>query len=348
MSEKVRVIHWGLGAMGSGMAKMVLEKEGMEIVGAIAANPAKVGRDLGEILGLNRRIGVIASSNPPEVIANAPADIVLLATSSFVPEVLPQLKLAIESGLNVITIAEEMAEPRASYPEEADEIDLLAKKHGVSVLGTGINPGFVLDTLIIALTGVCTEVKKIKGTRINDLSQFGATVMRTQGVGTTPEEFKKGLENGTIVGHIGFNESVMLIANALGWKIDRVEQTREPITTRVYRETPYIKVEPGNVAGCRHTARAYRDSVVVIELVHPQQIRPEAEGVETGDYIEITGTPNINMAIKPEIPGGTGTIAVSVNMIPRVISAAPGLLTMNDLPVPAALMGDVFKMARKS
>lgn len=344
MSDKIRVIHWGLGAMGSGMANMVLAKEGMGIVGAIATNPYKAGKDLGEILGLNKRIGVLASNNPADVIANTPADVLLLATSSFVPEVLPQIKLAVENGLNVITIAEEMADPWASYPEKALQIDQLAKKHGVSVLGTGINPGFVLDTLIIALTGVCTEVKKIRGTRINDLSQFGTTVMRTQGVGTTPEEFQKGLENGTIVGHIGFNESVLLIAKALGWEIDRVEQTREPITTNVYRETPYIKVDPGNVAGCRHTARAYKNGEAVIELVHPQQIRPEAEGAETGDYIEITGTPNIALTIKPEIAGGTGTIAIAVNMIPKVINAAPGMLTMNDLPLPAAIMGDVSEM----
>jgi len=347
MTEKIRVIHWGLGAMGSGMAKMVLAKEGLEIVGAIATNPSKVGKDLGEILGLGNELGVVAVNDPTQVIRNTPADVLLLATSSFVPEVLPQIKLALEYQLNVITIAEEMAEPWASYPQEAEEIDRLAKKMGVSVLGTGINPGFVLDTLICTLTAACTEVKKIKGTRINDLSQFGTTVMRTQGVGTTPEEFERGLENGTIVGHIGFNESVLLIAKALGWKIDRVEQTREPIITNVYRETPYVKVGPGNVAGCRHTAKAYKDGEVVIELVHPQQIRPEAEGVETGDYIEITGTPNISMMIKPEIPGGTGTIAVAVNMIPKVINAAPGMLTMNDLPVPTALMGDVRPMVIK-
>lgn len=338
MTDNIRVIHWGLGAMGIGMAKMVLEK-GMEIVGAIDTNPAKVGKDVGEILGLNREIGVKVTNDPSYVIGKTPADILLLATSSFVLDVLPQIKLAVECGLNVITTAEEMAEPWASYPQQADEIDRLAKKQGVSVLGTGINPGFVLDTLICTLTAACTEVKKIKGTRINDLSQFGTTVMRTQGVGTTPEEFKKGLESGTIVGHIGFRESVLLIAKALGWQIDKVEETREPIISKVYRETPYVQVEPGNVAGCRHTARAYKDGEVVIELVHPQQIHPGLEGTETGDYIEIIGTPNISMSIKPEIPGGTGTIAVVVNMIPKVINAAPGMLTMIDLPVPAALMG---------
>lgn len=347
MAQKIKVIQWGLGAMGAGMARMLLEKEGVEIAGAIATNPIKIGRDLGEVLGLNVKTGVICSNDPGRVIAEAKADVLLLATSSFVPEVAPQIKTAVEHGLNVITIAEQLAYPWASHPETADELDALARKHGVTVLGTGINPGFVLDVLILALTGTCINVSKIKGTRINDLSQFGTTVMRTQGVGTTPAEFEKGLADGTIVGHIGFDESIRLIAKTLGWRIDRVEQTREPIISSVYRETPFVKVQPGNVAGCRHTARAYRDGEVVIELVHPQQVRPEAEGVETGDYIEITGTPNIRMAIQPEIPGGTGTIAIAVNMIPRVIDAAPGLLTMSDLPVPSALLGDLAAMCRR-
>jgi 4-hydroxy-tetrahydrodipicolinate reductase len=98
-------------------------------------------------------------------------------------------------------------------------------------------------------------------------------------------------------------------------------------------------VAPGNVAGCRHTAIAYRGGLPVISLIHPQQIHPETEGVETGDRIEITGTPNVSLAGSPEIPGGQGTVALAVNMIPRVMAAAPGLYSMADLPVPAAMLG---------
>lgn len=347
MAKNIRIIQWGLGAMGGGMAKMALQKEGLEIVGAIATNPAKIGRDLGEILGLDRTLGVIASNDAAAVITKTPADVLLLATSSFVPEVAPQIKLAVEHGLHVITIAEQMAYPWVTHPQVADELDSLAKQHHVAILGTGVNPGFALDTLIVALTGTCINVEKITGTRINDLSQFGTTVMRTQGVGTTPEEFQAGLRDGSIVGHIGFDQSIQLIAQAVGWHIDRVEQSREPIISTVARETPFVKVAPGNVAGCRHTSRAYMQGKAVIELVHPQQIRPEAEGVATGDFIEIFGTPHIKMNIQPEIPGGTATIALAVNMIPQVLGAAPGVLTMNDLPVPAALLGDVRAMRQK-
>ncbi|MDK2880106.1 MAG: 2,4-diaminopentanoate dehydrogenase [Thermoanaerobacteraceae bacterium] len=343
--ENLKIIVWGLGAMGGGMAKMVLQKQGMEIAGAIASRPEKSGKDLAEVLNLSGRTGVIVSGDADEVLKKE-ADIVLLSTSSFTKEVFPQIKKAIESGKNVITIAEEMAYPAYGEPKLAESIDSIAREHGVTVLGTGINPGFVLDTLIIALSGVCMDVKKITARRINDLSPFGTTVMRTQGVGTTVEEFKKGLEDGSIVGHIGFNESITMISRALGLEIDEIKQIREPIISKTHRETPYVKVEPGMVAGCRHIGIGLRKGEPVIILEHPQQIRPELENVETGDYINIEGTPNINLAIKPELPGGIGTIAIAVNMIPQVVNAKPGLVTMKDLPVPAALMGDVRKLIK--
>ena len=272
------------------------------------------------------------------------ADIVLLATSSHVAGVFPQIQKIVESGKNVIAIAEEMACPDCSEPKLSEEIDRLAKEYDVSVLGTGINPGFVLDTLIIALSGVCMDVKKITARRINDLSPFGTTVMRSQGVGTTVEDFKKGLENNSIVGHIGFNESIALISRALGLEVDEIKHIREPIISKTYRETPYVKVKPGMVAGCRHIAIGQHKGEPVIVLEHPQQIRPELENVETGDYVNIKGTPDVNLAIKPELPGGIGTIAIAVNMIPQVITAKPGLVTMKDLPVPTALIGDVREL----
>ncbi|HWJ03170.1 MAG TPA: NADP-binding protein, partial [Verrucomicrobiae bacterium] len=141
-----------------------------------------------------------------------------------------------------------------------------------------------------------------------------------------------------------FPESIGMIAKALGWEIDEINETREPIISRVRRQTSYALVEPGNVAGCRHTAQGLYQGKVLIELIHPQQVLPELEGVETGDYINIDGEPNINLRIQPEIPGGLGTMAMAVNMIPQVIAAKSGLLTMADLPVPAALMGDVRKL----
>jgi len=335
--EETRILHWGVGEMGAGMARMVQEIPGLSSVGVVVRPGPREGKDLGELIGLGRSLGVRAVSDPSQAQAKSPADIALHATGSFTRQIYPQLVTLVELGLDVITVAEEMAFPWHREPELADELDRLARAHGVTVVGTGINPGFVLDTLIIALTGACWEVRKIRAARINDLSPFGPAVMKTQGVGTTPEEFQRGLAEGTIVGHVGFPESMRLIARAIGWQLEEIREEREPIISRTHRQTRHVTVEPGMVAGCRHTACGLINGEVVIELEHPQQVLPETEGVKTGDYIWIEGVPEINLVNRPEIPGGIGTMAVAVNLIPLVRQAPPGLLTMADLPLPRAV-----------
>jgi 4-hydroxy-tetrahydrodipicolinate reductase len=139
-----------------------------------------------------------------------------------------------------------------------------------------------------------------------------------------------------------------MITTTLGWEIDDIQETRTPIISQVRRETPFVTIEPGQVAGCFHTAVAYRRRNPVITLIHPQQVRPHLEGGETGDMIEIVGIPHIRLSGSPEIPGGQGTIALAVNMIPRVLTASPGLHTMADLPVPAAILGDARKSLHRT
>lgn len=341
--ENIKVVLWGLGSMGSGMAKILVEKKGIEIAGAIANRESKADRDLGKLIGLDRELGVKVTNRPEEAIQKD-VDIVLHSTSSFLKDVYPQLEMIIRNKVNVITIAEELAYPAAADKKLSEELDQLAQENSVSVLGTGINPGFILDLLIVTLSGACATVDKIKASRVNDLSPFGPTVMKTQGVGTTAEEFEAGVKDRSIVGHIGFKQSIGMIAERLGWELEEVTETREPIISSTYRETPHIKVEPGMVAGCRHIARGYKNGEEIIVLEHPQQILPEKEGIKTGDYIKIEGVPGINVSNKPEIPGGIGTMAVAINMVPHVIKGRPGMLTMNDLPVPSAIMGDLRKI----
>jgi 4-hydroxy-tetrahydrodipicolinate reductase len=346
--ENVKVALWGFGAMGSGVARLLLQKQGVEIV-SVCGRASNVGRDMYEVLGVDRH------GKPPVIIADQPekafpagcADVIVHTTDSFVKNAFEKISFAVERGFNVVSIAEEMAYPRAQHPEKAEEIDRLAKAAKVSVLGTGINPGFVMDLLILALTGTCERVDRISAKRVNDLSPFGRSVMAEQGVGLTMEAFQSRMAQGTITGHVGFPESIRMIADGLGWETERVEQSREEIMTAVDRETPCVRVAAGCVAGCRQKGVGYVDGQRRIELEHPQQIRPELEGVQTGDYIDIEGVPNISLQIQPEIAGGIGTIAMTVNMIPHVINAAPGLKTMLDLPVPRAIMGDMRNLIQR-
>lgn len=346
MEKNVKVILWGLGNMGSMIAKALLNKEGVEIVGAIATRKEKEGKDLGKLLNFEKELEVQVTNDAESLFENIKADILLHSTTSFVNETYCQIKLALKKKINVITIAEEMYNPWVKNPELAREINNLAKTNDVTVLGTGINPGFVLDTFILTLTGVCLEVTEIKASRVNDLSPYGPTVMRTQGVGTTVEEFEKGISNGTIIGHIGFLESVSTIAKYLGWELDEIKQTRDPIISNVLRKTPHALVKPGMVAGCNHIAYGIKNDKAVITLEHPQQILPELESINTGDYINIKGTPEINLSIKPEIQGGVGTVAIAINMIPHVINSESGLKSMMDMPFCHAILSDYGELVK--
>lgn len=344
--RNVRVGIWGFGAMGSGMAKMLLKKTGVEIVSVCDMHPERVGKSIYDVLGAERgeRCDVVIKPDASEAFTEECADVVLLATDSFTKGAYDKIKFILEKKINVISTAEEMAYPKAQEPELAQKLDEIAKANGVSVLGTGINPGFVLDLLILALTGTCEEVDYIKAARVNDLSPFGKAVMIEQGVGVTKEEFLKGAEDGSIAGHVGFPESINMITDGIGWNLERVDQTREPIMSSVYRKSEYAEVQAGNVAGCRQCGYGYVDGQIKVEMEHPQQILPHLEGQSTGDYVSIKGIPNIDLQITPEIPGGIGTIAMCVNSIPHVINAIPGLKSMLDIPVPRAIMGDMREL----
>lgn len=344
MNDKLKVAVLGTGQMGSGIIRLLMRKQGIELVGVYGRRADRAGVDVGEAIGLGQKTGVALTADLSGMLSSAKPDVVIQATCSKAEQAADEIKTVVQSGANVISIAEEMAFPAYEAPGLSRQIHQLALENQVTVVGTGINPGFVLDLLVITLTGVCYSVESITARRINDLSPYGPSVLTTQGVGITPEAFKKGVEDGSVVGHFGFSESISMIATALGWKIDKIEQTREPIVSKVHRETPFVKIEPGLTAGCTHTAKGYMDGKPVIHLIHPQQVHPHLENVQTGDYIEIKGEPDVNFSSGPEIPGGIGTIALAVNMIPNVVCGLPGLKTMAELPVPAAIMGDVRQL----
>ncbi|MBQ1395711.1 MAG: dihydrodipicolinate reductase [Eubacterium sp.] len=339
--ENVKVIIWGLGAMGGGMADMLLTKKGIEIVGAVGRGK-KIGTSMYDYIKTERgdRPDVIIGA-AEDVIKPGAADIVLLCTDSFTKNAFPKLKFILEQKINVITSAEEMSYPAAQEPELAKQLDEIAKANGVSVLGTGINPGHIMDTLVLVMTGCMVDVEEITSRRVNSLSPFGPAVMEEQGIGISVEEFYERKKNGTMAGHVGFAESVGMMAEGLGLTVKEFAQDMNPITTDVDRKSPYGFAAAGSCAGVAMTAEAVLSNGMKVHMDHPQQIEPEQVGVTTGDYVIIKGTPSVNMLNTPEVEGGLGTIAMCVNMIPQVINADPGLKTMIDLPIPRALMGDV-------
>jgi 4-hydroxy-tetrahydrodipicolinate reductase len=341
--ENIKVVIWGFGAMGKGMADMLLTKKGVEITGVCDLHPKMVNNSIFKFteVAQNNHPDVNVTDDIEKLLDKENCDIVLLATDSYTKKAFPKMKMILEKGINVISTAEEMAYPKAQEPELARELNDIAKANGVTLLGTGINPGFIMDLLVIALTGVMSDVTHIEANRVNSLSPFGPAVMEEQGVGITVDEFNHGVQTDTLAGHVGFAESVLMIADAIGVKLDAFTQQMAPIVTTLDRKSKYGEALKGNVAGVNMTGQGIINNEVFIDMKHPQQIEPEMEGTHTGDYINIKGTPNVNMAITPEIDGGIGTIAMCVNMIPLVLNAKPGLKTMIDLPVPRAILGDM-------
>jgi len=332
------VILFGIGALGGRIAKFALDKKGLEVVGAVDIAKDKVGKDLGEVLELSKRLGVAITDDIDALFSKVKADIVIHSTTSYLRDVYPQIAKCLKAGINVVSTCEELSYPYYKYPELAHEIDELARENGVTVLGTGINPGYLMDTLPITLTGPCQDVKTIKVTRMMDSSKRRIPYQKKIGTGLLPEEFKKMIEEKKITGHVGLIESIAMIADALGWKLEEIRELRpEPVIADGKIVTPYTTVKPGQVAGLKSAAYGVKEGRKVIKL----EFVSHAGVKEEYDAIAVEGVPNIYQKIEGGVHGDIGTVATIINSIPKVINANPGLVTMKDLPLPSAITEDI-------
>ncbi|MEM1520385.1 MAG: hypothetical protein QXR35_00225 [Candidatus Korarchaeum sp.] len=337
MSE-VRVVMVGLGPIGQAIAKGILKKRGFSIVGAVDVAPELVGKDLGEVLGLDRKLGVTVVPDLDKLLDEVRADVAVIATKSYLPDVYPQIEACVKHCVNVVSTCEELSYPYYRYPELSARIDSLAKQYGVTVLGTGINPGYLMDALPIMLTGACTEVESVRVIRMMDSKKRRIPYQRKIGTGLSPEEFRRMIEEKKITGHVGLTESIAMIAAALGWKLDEIKEfPPEPVIADREVTTTYTTVKPGQVAGLKSIAHGIKEGkpVIILEFISHALVEEEH------DTVIIEGTPRIEEKKIGGVHGDIGTVAVVINMIPKVIKAAPGLVTMKDLPIPSALVEDV-------
>ena len=203
MRDPIRVLMLGTGQMGAGIARVVLKKQGLELAGAYGKRADRAGTDVGWAIGLERDLGLVIETDLEAAIDRTRADVAIQATCSKLDDAWEEISVLLRHGIPVISIAEEMAYPACRSPSIANEMHRLALTHGVAVVGTGINPGFVLDLLVITLTAVCSEIESITASRVNDLSPYGPSVLAAQGVGLTPEAFSEGLRDGSVTGHFG-------------------------------------------------------------------------------------------------------------------------------------------------
>lgn len=327
--DKIRTIHYGIGAIGSEVVRAVLNNSDIEIVAAIDSHPSKSGRDLGEAANIGHTLGIPVQYEVEPVLRETFADVIIHSTGSSLTEVYPQLLDIVAAEKSVISTCEELAFPWVRYPEIANKLDRRARESGVRVLGTGVNPGFVMDLLPLVMLTVCQGVKAIRVERTIDVSQRRIQLQRKAGVGLSQQGFQRGATDGAI-GHVGLRESVFMIADTLGWNLEDVVETLEPVISRERKKTEFYSVEKGYSLGLRQSARGVMGGNEVIRL----DLEMSLGAREPRDAIEIDATPPVRMLIPGGIQGDAATSAIVANCIPAIArSNQVGLLTMRDFPM---------------
>jgi hypothetical protein len=330
----IRVMHVGLGPIGAGIVRQVASRKGFKIVGAADIDPAKAGRDLGEVAELGRTLRVKVSPDVRRAIKAAKPDVVVLCTSSSLKKVLPQIEEIVRLKVPIVSTTEELAYPTKSNMKYARTIHQLAKKAKVAVLGTGVNPGFVMDALPITLTGVCERVEAIRVDRVQDARVRRLPFQQKIGAGLTREQFQRKVDDGS-VRHVGLAESVSMIADALGWKLDRITDDIQPKMATETVASEFLAVDPGYVCGIIQDGIGYRDGKAVITL----HMEAYLGAPESFDSVEITGSPALRTKTAGGVHGDIATTSIVVNSLPKILEVPPGLHTMRDMPIPSFFGG---------
>jgi 4-hydroxy-tetrahydrodipicolinate reductase len=320
--KPLKVAQYGLGPMGSEIARLLLTKPWAELVAAVDVDPAKIGRDAGEVIGLGRSIDL-----PVTASLDAKVDVVVHSTGSRLSAVRDQLMALLGAGAHVVSTCEELSFPLDIAIRE--DLQRVARANNATLLGTGVNPGFVTDKLPLTLTSVCQSVESIEVVRVVDASQRREPLQRKVGAGTTREQFNEKVRAGEIR-IMGLKESLLLMANGLGSELEEVSGEQIlPVIAEERVVTRYIQVDPGHVAGLRQkihgtTRGRMRLSIDVTMYVGARDPR---------DEIFVKGVPDLHARIDGGIHGDRATAAIAVNSIPRVVMARPGVLTMDDIPI---------------
>lgn len=320
----------GLGPIGAAVARQLTARPGFQIVGAVDIDPAKVGRNASEVLELGTRLSVRVVESIGTAIKAKKPDVAVLCTGSTLKSVLSQFEEVLKRRVPIVTTTEEAAYPWTRSRRLSSRLDAAARRAKVAVLGTGVNPGFLMDALPIALTAVCERVDRIEVHRVQDARTRRLPFQQKIGAGLTAEQFKRGVVRGTLR-HVGFPESIQMIADAVGWRLDRTTDDIEPKLAAQPVESELLAVDPGYVCGIVQLGVGYVKGEPRIRL----RLEAYLGAPESYDSVLIEGSPRIYSKIEGGVHGDIATASMVVNSIPAVLAAPAGLRTMRDLRLPS-------------
>lgn len=322
----IRIAQIGIGPLGRLITEHIAERRNMTVVAAVDRDPELAGRDLGELCSTGA-LGIPVSASLQQALREAAADVAVLTTVSDVKRIVSQIEEIVNLGLPVVTTCEELAFPWETAPDLAARIDQLARKKGVAVLATGVNPGFMMDTLPIVLSAVCRRIDEVKVSRIQDASTRRVPFQRKIGAGLSLSEFEEKRKAGDLR-HVGLTESMHMIAWRIGWRLDRTEDLITPVVAGKRIDGAATVVEAGAAAGVQQIGRGFVGSEEKITLTFRASIgEPSPE-----DTVELFGIPHLVSTIPGGVHGDVATCAITLNSVNQLLRADAGLRTMADLP----------------
>jgi len=318
-----RVLQVGLGPLGIKIAADLQRRRLGEIVAAV--DPAIPGRALSELVtGARGDVRIAASLDE----VREPVDIAIVATVSDLRACAPTLLALAARGISAVSTCEEMSWPWDRHPGVAKQLADAAKQHGVRMLGTGVNPGFVMDALAVAVTSACAAVRRVEIHRIQDAAHRRLPFQKKIGATLSVDEFDKLARAGTIR-HVGLSESVGMVAATLGFAIDRIDETIAPVIAERDLSCGLGAIRAGVARGVHQEAHAWAGGREVITLVFRAAIgEPDAR-----DQILVDSDPPVDLTIRGGLHGDVSTSAVVLNSIRSLLAAPPGLHTMVTLPL---------------
>lgn len=345
MPERLEIVLFGVGAIGGRLLR-VLEADypGLHVVGAVDTDPAKAGRRLGEVTPWQRFGSVAIAPDIDSCLAGLPRrpDIALHMTESKPERIEGQLAALLGHGMNVLSASEAMFHPQLRFPDFAARLDAQARATGVTLSGTGINPGFVYDLLPILMARATSGITEVRITRCIDVTGTGPGDIEHVGYGLTPEAFREQLAEGRIVGHMGAPESLALIGEALGLPLDTVTEAWETETAAFPVDSGDASLgvlPPGRVVGITQTASGLVGGRSVVSTRLAMYYTPERFGLVEADTLEIDGALPVRMTIRPALQSLFGAANVLAAAVAPVVAAPPGLQSMLDLPVAGGARG---------
>ncbi|MHA2424386.1 MAG: NAD(P)H-dependent amine dehydrogenase family protein [Candidatus Thorarchaeota archaeon] len=333
MSKSFNVVQFGFGSLGKSIAKAIIERENLHLVGLIEIDPEYSGMTVEDALSLsdNMHTKIFPSLDSFFKEAKVDVDVSVIATSSSLESVEQTIIESMRSGMNVISICEELSFPFNRHPELSTKIDKEAKKLNKTVLGTGINPGYLMDLLPIVLSAPCQNVDSITVTRHMNSSHRRFSFQKKIGTGMTQSEFRKNIDEGHITGHVGLVESIRLIDSALNLGLDQIKELPpEAMIAESEVTNSFTTINKDDVLGLKSTGLGKRDGETIIKL----DFLAYAEADPQYDEVLIQGVPKIHQRIEGGVQGDYSTIAMILNLIPMMQSIDSGLMTMKDIPVP--------------